>query len=120
MKSFRSSYGAACAALIFAVALVGVFRAPSALAGNREMVEERTEELEEINLKAVKQIPEELPEEGAIELEAEVVGGEEKTEVEIKDYSIRRGQIPRKNQTQTGNESAKAKGSIPRYDPTKQ
>jgi hypothetical protein len=119
LKNSRPSYGAVCAALLFAIVLVGVFRTPPALAGNREMVEERTEELEEINIKAVNQVPEELPEEGVIQLEAEVVGGEEKTKVEIKDYSIRRGQIPRKNQTQTGNEAAKAKGSIPRYDPTK-
>jgi len=117
LKSSRPCYGAVGAALIFSIVLVGVFRVPSALAGNREMVEERTEELEEINLQAVNEVPGDLPEEGVIELEANVIGGGEKTEVEIKDHSIRRGQIPRKSQAQTASEAAKS--SILRYDPAK-
>jgi hypothetical protein len=89
------------------------------LGGNLEMVEERTEELDEVNRQAVAQIPEDLPEEGAIELEAEIVGHGPETSVVIKDYSIHRGQIPRNNPTRIGDKAAKAKGSIPRYDPSR-
>lgn len=110
-------YRTVIVAVLLLASMVGGSRAPLARAGNREMVEQRTEELGEINRQAVSQIPEELPEDGVIELEAEVVGGGTEPTVEIKDYSIRRGQIPRSNQT--GNEAAKARGSIPRYDPNR-
>ena len=120
MKSYRSKHRREFLVLVFVAALAAAFWAPSVRAGNSEMVEERTEELEEINRQAVSQIPEELPQEGQIEIKADVVQEKGETKVEIQEYSIRRGKIARKNQTQIGNEAAKAKGSIPRYDPSKQ
>jgi hypothetical protein len=120
MKDFRFRYRREFSALVLVAVWVGIFWAPSALAGNSDMVAERTEELEEINRQAVSRIPEELPQEGQIEIKADVVQEKGETKVEVQDYSIRRGKIARKNQTQIGSEAAKAKGAIPRYDPSKQ
>ncbi len=120
MKAIRWGHRPAFLAVLVATAMLSGLQAPAARGGNRGMVEQRAEELREVNRQAVSHIPEELPKDGVIELEAEVVGDPENPEIDIQDYSIRRGQIPRRDQTQIGNDAAKAKGGIPRYDPAKQ
>ena len=92
---------------------------PASHAGNLEMVEERTEELGELNQQAIEQIPEELPQDGQLEVTAEVVTEQGETKVKVQDYSITRGKILRNNQNAAGNRGATTKSSIPRYDPLK-
>ena len=72
MEQLHVRQWAAVLFFLYAGAWVSASQVPPSYAGNLEMVEERTEELDELNRQAVNQIPEELPEDGQIELKADL------------------------------------------------
>ncbi|MBU1182883.1 MAG: hypothetical protein ABIJ52_08930 [Pseudomonadota bacterium] len=67
MKNERKSYSR----LIIIICLLLIFPVSSSTAGNREMVEDRTQEMDDLNKQMVGQIPD-LPKNGKIDAKARV------------------------------------------------
>jgi hypothetical protein len=117
MSRLRSTYGRVTAGLVIVCVLALLPRAPACHAGNKQMVEQRTEQLGEINEQVVRQIPEPLPPDGQIDVTADVVQEQGETKIQIQDYAIQRGKILRNNQNQGGKQGEMSNRAIPRNDP---
>jgi hypothetical protein len=74
---------------IFFTSILGMLLVSCSLgiAGNSEMIEERVEELDRMNKKALEQIPD-LPRDGKISLEAEGIQRGDDIQIEVKRYKV--------------------------------
>lgn len=102
--------------LFLGLVLVGLFLTPvsPAIAGNKEIVEERVQELGEVNEQAVRQI-EDLPSHGQVEIKADVREQEGEPVIEIREKRV----IPGETRDETI-DLTKSKGVLPTAGQTNQ
>lgn len=82
-----------------------------AVAGNLVMVEERTEELDDINRQAVDAIPEVLPANAKIHIKADVDGTEGQNRVDLQEVTVLRTKRSPDSRAPAGQEGEGADGS---------